>query len=139
MIIFCDIDGTISDSAWRDPMLKNNSSWDEYYLAGDDDKPIVPISDMIKVLNQAGATIIGTTGRPEKWRALTMKWLLRYNIPFDELLMRAETDRRPSPQVKIDFLKVYTPDLVIDDRADICAAFCSVGISTLLSTYCGVR
>lgn len=137
MIIFCDIDHTISDAAWRDHLM---GKWDEYYPAGDNDKPIVPILRMIQLFGSE-ALIIGSTARPEKWRQLTMKWLLRYDVPFHDLLMRANGDTRTSSEVKTGFLKTnpYVPDLVIDDRQDVCAAFCKLGISTLLSTYCGIR
>ena len=137
MIIFCDIDHTLADSFWRDPMW--GKDWDAYYKAGDDDKPIVPMVRMMQLMHADGATIVASTARPEKWRQLTMQWLVRYEVPMDQMFMRADNDRRPSPLVKLDFMKIVKPDLVIDDRTDVCAAFCEAGISTLLSTFCGIK
>jgi hypothetical protein len=138
MIIFCDVDHTVSDAAWRQGIWAAQR-WDEYYLEAEKDPPIEPMIRMIQLLHHDGNRIIGSTARPEKWRNLTMKWLIRNNVPFDDLFMRGPNDRRTSPLVKVGFTKIIMPELVIDDRPDVCAAFCEIGISTLMSTFCGAR
>lgn len=121
MIVIVDIDHTISDARWRDDLIGN---WDEYYLAGDEDKPIKEMIHLLQSLELAGHTLIGLTGRPEKWRQLTVSWLFRHGVPFDEVLMRPDDDFRKSPDLKIALLTEWldnseTDVLLIDDREDI--------------------
>jgi len=145
MIVFVDVDHVLSDAAWRDNLMPNQKgergSWDEYHEAGCDDKPVKVMVDLLHALKASGHVLVGSTARPEKWRKLTMDWFVKHDVPLDELMMRADKDFRPSPQVKISHAKdaPFWPDLVIDDRDDICAAFCAEGVVTLMANVCGVK
>lgn len=140
-VILLDIDHTIADAFWRDPMI--GGSWDEYHSASASDKPISDVVDMVVALGSSGFTIIGLTARPEKWRKLTMEWLISHQVPMDELLMRDASDFRPSREMKPalalarfggHYGLTNTVAFIIDDREDVCAAFRGLGV-TALQTY----
>jgi phosphoglycolate phosphatase-like HAD superfamily hydrolase len=128
-----DIDHSISDAAWRDGL---KGDWDAYYPEGDKDEPIHPMIDLVQALHACGHVIVAVTGRPEKWRSLTLTWLVRHKVEIDSLLMRPDDDYRPTPEVKLalvidrfghDFQHLV--GLVIDDRDDVLSVFRARGVT----------
>lgn len=137
MIVLCDIDHTLSDAARRDEMI-GKVTWDEYHAASVDDFPIPAVATLVRELHAAGHQIIGFTARPAKWRQLTMEWLVRHAIPMDEILMRADTDYRPAPQIKLALANERFENapqdrvaFILEDRDDVIAAFRALGITAL--------
>lgn len=137
--ILVDLDHTLSNSFWRDPMI-GTTTWDEYHAANVEDKPVHDVAALINALWSAGHTIIGITARPGKWRAQSLSWLIRHNIHLDELLMRPDDDFKPAPQMKIALAiarfgnaKRMADEVaaIIDDREDVIMAFKEVGITAL--------
>lgn len=132
MILLVDIDKTLSDAAWRDPLIDSNG-WDAYHEQSYLDHPVFETVELVRVLS-CFWPVIAVTARPERFRQLTMKWLLQHNVPVTELLLRPNDDYRPSPEVKIALIKERFPVitdfrhfLVIDDREDICVRFKAAG------------
>lgn len=132
-IILIDIDHVVADSRWRDTMIGGEGGWDAYHRASSDDPPVVPMICLVDSLCESGLEILGLTSRPEKWRQLTVDWLVRHRCKFHDLLMRSDGDYRPSPQVKLDLARSLLPRviLLIDDRDDVCAVFRAEGIVVL--------
>ena len=138
--ILCDIDHTISNAFYRDVMMAAPmgaaASWDEYHQASwlDD-----PLEDMVNLINSLRPiyNIVGLTARPGKWRQLTMDWLVRHNVNFDELLMRPDDDFRKAPDLKVELALARFPNIVdevafvFDDREDVIAAFKALGVTAL--------
>ena len=62
---------------------------------------IQPTAHLIRLLYGEGRRIILLTGRGERVREATETWLEHNQIPFDELIMRSEGDRRPAWVVKM--------------------------------------
>lgn len=134
MILLVDIDHTLSDAFWRDPMI--GGSWDEYHAASSEDQPLKPMVSLVRALKKDAWLIIGLTARPAKWRKLTMTWLLKHNIPLDEILMRPDEAFHPAPELKFKLALLRFPDLrkvtmVLDDREDVVAIFKAAGITAL--------
>lgn len=136
--ILVDIDHTLSDAAWRDPMIGGEGGWDAYHAASIDDKPAEDVVGLINLLQRKRSlSIVGITARPEKWRNLTMSWLLKNSVFLDELLMREDEDFRPAPALKIALAKQRFGETltgvvaVLDDRDDVTAAFKSLNITVL--------
>lgn len=131
MILLTDIDHTLSDAFWRDELI---GQWDEYHEAAAKDKLIEPTAKLLAVVREAGWSVVGLTTRPEKWRSLTMKWLLHHNVQMDELIMRPNDDYRPSAESKLAIAKERFPDLsaggylLLEDRDDVIAAFKGAGV-----------
>jgi phosphoglycolate phosphatase-like HAD superfamily hydrolase len=128
MLAFIDIDHTLADSYWRDPMI-GNATWDEYHAAGRGDKPIPETVALVNSLHDSGWSVIGLTGRPERFRQMTLKWLIDYNIMLDHVIMRANDDYRTTAEFKLAEAKAVMAAeqnfiaIVFDDRDDVCAAF----------------
>lgn len=130
--IVIDIDGSIADCDWRSDM--RDSSWDAFYQASAFDDAFGSVVDMVNSLYEAGWPIVCCTGRPEKWRSLTMQWLVRWNVNVGELLMRPDGDYRPAPLVKVELVRNRFGDFskvlcVFDDRDDVIDAFREVGVT----------
>lgn len=135
--VLCDIDHVLSNAWWRDPMIGGEGGWDAYHLEGDKDEPIHDIVHLLNALHDDGYAIVLLTARPEKWRKLTMTWLVRHGVNVDEMLMRPDANFDPSPKCKLDQVKARFADptdaiaMVIEDRDDICNVFRELGVTVL--------
>jgi hypothetical protein len=136
MYVLLDLDHTIANSFWRDSMIGVNS-WDEYHEASKDDKPFKIISRLVNSLAAMNYVIIGITGRNEKFRQLTTKWLLEHRIDVDELLMRPDGDFSKNGDVKTKLIEnrfkgnYKLIQFLIDDNEDTIRIFQLLGITTL--------
>ncbi len=139
-IILCDIDHVISNAFWRDPMIDNsrtsNDEWDEYHSSSIHDDPDY---DMRQIVNTLAVTftIIGLTSRPEKWRKLTMDWLVTHDIILHDILMRPNDNYENSAILKVKTIQTH-PSLVgakiaavIEDRDDIVAALRAINMNVI--------
>ncbi len=133
--IITDIDGTLAHSAWREHLIAE--SWDTFHAAASEDQPNKALIDLIEALNPAKVDFIAVTGRNEKWRQLTSKWLWQHNVPIDELLMRANDDYRPAPIVKFELAEAFFQGKmkeqllgVFDDDEKVLEQFAAAGIMT---------
>jgi len=135
--VLIDLDHTVADAFPRDHMIGGN--WDDYHHASQYDVPLTDMVDLLVALKAGGHPLIGITARPAKWRALTMEWLIKFNLAWllDELLMRPDDGFRPSPEMKMELAVARFKDIkaevlmIIDDREDVCAAFKAIGITAL--------
>lgn len=134
-VVICDVDNTIANVAWRESYIAEG--WDVYHALATNDKPFEDIVNLLKALDQASYYIIGVTSRPEKWRKLTMEWLIKYEIPMHDLWMRPPDDFRGAHELKIDLINRNMKDptsqisFVLEDREDVVSAFRALGITTL--------
>ena len=131
-----DIDHTVSDATWRDGMI-GVEPWDTYHQAAPKDKPIPEMVGLVAVLSRE-FHVICVTARPEKWRNLTMTWLIKHNVLFHELLMRPDDCYLPAPESKLKVVKQRLGEdfksevaFVLDDRDDVAAAFKGEGVTVL--------
>lgn len=112
-------------------------SWDEYHAASAKDEPLEDVINLLHALRNSGYTPIGLTARPGKWRQLTMDWLVKHDVPFEELLMRPDDDYHPAPAMKVALALERFPQIkdqvafVLDDREDVIAAFKALGVTAL--------
>lgn len=133
-VVLVDIDHVIS-AAWpRDPMI-GNVSWDEYHAASSADLPVRDIVQLLQRLKEH-YKIVAITARPEKWRQLSMAWMVKHKVPVDELLMRPDNAFRPAPQIKLELVNERFPDkdeiaFLLDNREDVVAAFYSIGVTCM--------
>jgi hypothetical protein len=136
MYILLDIDHTVANSFHRDSMI-GAVPWDDYHASSKDDKPFPKVVNLINSLSSMGYTIIGVTGRNEKFRHLTLDWFLKYHIDLDELLMRPDDNFSKNGEMKVklvtdrfngNFKEIH---FLIDDNEDSILEFYKLGISTL--------
>jgi hypothetical protein len=143
-IVLFDIDHTVSNAFWRDPMISATphlQTWDEYHSSAAKDEPLQDVIGMVNALHFSGWLTFGMTARPEKWRKMTMDWFIKYDVHLDELLMRPDNAFRPSVEIKLALVKERFGDnpqdqiaLILEDRTDVCMAFRDLGI-TVLQVY----
>jgi phosphoglycolate phosphatase-like HAD superfamily hydrolase len=135
-IIILDIDHTISNSFWRDYMI-GGVPWDEYHSSSKDDKPFPKVLKLVNDLAAMDYFIVAVTGRNEKFRSLTIYWILNNQIHIDELLMRPDDDFRKNSELKVALIsKRFNNNyrdihFAIEDNEDACLAYKELGITTL--------
>ena len=115
MIVFCDLDGTVSDNSHRQGFIQSTKKdWDSFYnpeLIVKDPPINQAIRGLKRLMDQQGLLLYFLTGRPEKTRNATLQWL-RLNVPWGEhipLLMRPDGDFRKADIYKEEHIqKVHT-------------------------------
>lgn len=142
MDIIVDIDGTVADPSHRLHLVKDlppgqKPDWEEFFARVEQDATNEPIVDLVWRLGSTrGTSLIGCTGRPERIRSKTARWLNAAGLFFDALYMRADGDHRPDHLVKRDLLKQmrldgFDPKIAIDDRSSVVAMWRSEGLICL--------
>lgn len=129
MIVVCDVDGTFIDHSHRIPIIegdnrKDQKNWDRFYsnelLALDTPIPEGVIG-LLRLCNAPYTRVNLVTGRPERTRFATKKWMRAHEIPELPLFMRREGDLRKATIYKRDVLQMLTQNypgqamLFIDD------------------------
>jgi uncharacterized HAD superfamily protein len=136
MYILLDVDHTISNSFWRDPMI-GSATWDEYHAASIDDKPFKKVVTLINSLAAMNYNIIVVTGRNEKFRALTLKWFLKNQVHIDEMLMRPNDVFLKNAEMKTQLINerfgsnYNNIQFALEDNEDACIAYMNLGITSL--------
>lgn len=108
--LIVDVDGTLAFATNR-----------SYYGGGEkilDDELNVALQILLRAGAVAGLNIIIVSGREDKEREWTIKWLQQYNVPFDQLLMRETGDSRPDEIIKSEIYDKY-----IEPEYDVLAVF----------------
>jgi len=107
MYIF-DIDGTLADCTHRlHHIIGDKKDWDAFDAEGQKDAPIGTIIEICNALYDKGWDIMLLTGRNERVRVCTEKWLATYGVQYDRLLMRGLGDRREDTIVKKELLDAF--------------------------------
>lgn len=123
MDIIIDLDGTLTDCRHRLHHLETKD-WNAFFAGMFDDPPNPAVLALALTLDDAHHNIIYCSGRPEKYRVVTKKWLIKYQLPCDALYMRKDGDFRSDDIVKFELLNTikedgFTPSFVIDDRPSV--------------------
>lgn len=140
-VYIVDIDGTIANIEHRlhfinqDGELRKKPDWDGFFAACVDDKPIPHIIEMLRDINHG---FVFVTGRPERSRSDTERWLWKQpGMPaYQMLYMRKDGDHRPDHMVKLEILQQmradgYEPILAFDDRTQVVKMWRENGIPCL--------
>lgn len=132
-----DIDGTIADTEHRIHYITNgHKDWAAWHANAHKDKPIQEIVDLLDMAVMNEIKIVLCTARDEMCRHDTLDWLYSHEIPWDELYMRKEGDRRDDDIVKFELLQEiyeagYEPILVLDDRDRVVKMWRAAGLRCL--------
>jgi len=133
--ILCDIDGTLANTNHRKHYLEcSPKNWDGWNEAAGKDTPHKDVALVVSaVKHEFCAKLILCTGRHESLRELTLDWLERYDIYFDELYMRVDNDFRPGLIIKQELLARicadgFKPIMVFDDRDVVVAMWRAAGL-----------
>lgn len=140
-----DIDGTIADTAHRQWVLEEKRpygpNWDLFFSLAADDTPfehmrqlVWTLSDLDDENGDARNNILYVSGRPERCRSLTVKWLEQHDFPDGyQLWMRKDGDHRPDTVIKKEILQFirdagYNPSMAFDDRNAVVAMWRANGV-----------
>lgn len=154
MIVVFDIDGTLANCEHRmhhikplalEQGVKPKKNWKAFFDEMVNDKPIVPIIQMLYRHMAANDDVFFCTGRPETHRDQTLNWM--YDIIWSDwmydgslgtefLYMRAKTDNRPDYVTKAELadkiMAEHGPiDIWYDDRRKVIDAIRAKGITVL--------
>lgn len=134
-IVVFDLDGTLADISHRLHFIeKEKKDWDSFFLACSEDKPIQWICNLLYQFGvNLGFKIGICTGRSDIAKEETLNWLHKYNVFYDELLMRKQGDHRHDTKVKPELLK-YKPEevfLIIEDRSTMVKRWRELGYKVL--------
>lgn len=131
-----DIDGTLADATHRQHFLeKEPKDWDGFFDAAADDPPYDYIVTLCQRLDE-GYPVLLCTGRPERMRVVTMRWLNRHHVPYRKMYMRPNDDRSDDHLVKqVMLAKIreqgYAPILAVDDRPSVIKMWRENGVPCL--------
>lgn len=122
--LICDIDGTLAHATGRNP-------YDFSSLSEDTIDSVVN-----ELLDAWDCQVVLCTGREEKWREDTEKWLTEHDVKWDELFMRPTGDRREDSVVKQEIFdnsirNEYKVICVIDDRSRVVQMWRNNGLKCL--------
>jgi hypothetical protein len=142
-LILFDIDGTLANGEQRVHLIKEQG-WDAYFEACLGDTPFAHMQVILDALAwRTDVRIVFVSGRPERIRAKTARWLnTHYHIEPPptgkaELYMRADGDHRPDLVIKVELLEriIYDygkkPLMVFDDRNQVVNMWREQGIPCL--------
>ena len=135
MYVF-DIDGTLADASHRVHHVNNKpKNWPAFYEACRGDAVIEPIAKIARLMLANAYSIAFVTGRPEKYRHITMEWLLKHYL-WDTnaiLIMRADADKRTDEVVKPELIKQlpYPVTAIFEDRTRVVQKWRELGYTCL--------
>ncbi|SDN54483.1 phosphatase domain-containing protein [Streptomyces wuyuanensis] len=130
--VMCDIDGTLALRGDRGP-------YD--FTRCEEDLPNVSVRDALRSFRRAdGDVIVLLSGRGEEHRERTEAWLERYDVPYDELWMRAAGDHRRDDVVKAELFDRHVRSrfavrVSLDDRDRVVAVWRRMGLPTWQVNY----
>lgn len=134
-----DVDGVLADVRHRLHHLdRRPKDWDAFFAAAVDDPPL-PEGLALAAESARDCEVVYVTGRPERCRADTLDWFRRHGLPEGRLAMRSSRDRRPARLAKPRLLRDLARDrvvaVVVDDDAEVCAAYERAGWRVLRATW----
>lgn len=136
--ILCDIDGTIANLEHRLPYVKDveEKDWKSFFADMKGDTLIESTHKILKQFYKDGNEIIFVTARPDNYRRVTEKWLVRnIEVPWYTIIMRKENDTREDSIIKQQILDTYFDKddikFVIDDRPRVIRMWKENGLSVI--------
>lgn len=110
--IICDLDGTLALMNGRNPFDASKCDQDELNE---------PVANVLRNYKKLGYEILLVSGREDRYKEPTLRFLEKHAIEFDDLIMRKSSDNRKDSIVKTeiytDFIKdKYFVEFVLDDR-----------------------
>ncbi len=151
-LIIVDLDGSIADWKWRDieaggnPGRKDMAAYKAYVerLMDDSklikDKPVPGMQELLRSLSaREGVEIVYLTGRSERHRLTTARWLLLNRFPEADIIMRGSTDWASAAEYKMHHVQQlkakHSTILALEDEPEVVKAMQQAGITVLQVVY----
>ncbi|MFD4233334.1 hypothetical protein [Streptomyces sp. NPDC058542] len=134
-----DLDGTLADTAHRQHFLEGpKRDWAGFFAAAVDDPPLAEGVRMV-LASAEECRVVYLTGRPERCRRDTVRWLSRQGLPEGTLFMRRNDDRRPARRTKLDILRRLGRKeqvrVLVDDDELVCDAAQVAGFTVVRARW----
>jgi predicted kinase len=118
--IIVDVDGSLALN------LKGRDYFDLDHC--DEDTLNSTVADIVRLYFKNNHMVLVMSGREEAARAVTEKWLNKYDVPFHHLFMRETGDTRSDTIVKKEMFDSFIKDkfnvlFAIDDRKKVCRMY----------------
>ena len=130
-----DLDGVLADVRHRLHHLQSRpKNWDGFFADAPDD-PLLTEGRAVVDKLAADHEIVYLTGRPERCRRDTVEWLTAHELPSGRLLMRRDSDRRPSRVMKTQVVQRLASEttvaICVDDDISVVRALRQAGFRVL--------
>ena len=134
-----DIDGVLADVRHRLHHLEARPQrWERFFTAADRDPLLSEGAERLRAA-LAEHDVVYLTGRPERSRRLTERWLRLHGLPTRPLLMREDDDYRPARWMQREALRrlAATRDIasVLDDDPAVVQVLAADGWPVELATW----
>lgn len=127
--IIVDMDGTLADLNGRLPYGEAQADCEQDLVRAE-------VKGMVEAYAEQGLTIIILSGRFRRYEDHTARWLEAHNIPWNELMLRADDDLRSDDIIKREMYEDYIEPFnnviaVIDDRSNVIRMWRSLGLNVI--------
>ena len=134
-----DVDGVLADVTHRLHHLRARPQrWERFFTTADRDPLLEEGAGRVRAALQEH-DVVYLTGRPERTRGLTERWLARHDLPAGPLIMRGDLDHRPARYMKREVLRDLgrTREIasVLDDDPDVVDVLVADGWPVELATW----
>jgi hypothetical protein len=136
-----DIDGTVAEVQHRLHLIdgtQDHERWVQFFAAAADDAVLAEGRQLANELAQEH-DIVWLTGRPERIRLLTERWLADHGLPGGPVLMQKSDDLRPARVTKLEQLRALREQrdiaVVIDDDPRVVEVLRTAGFPVQLATW----
>ncbi len=134
-----DIDATLSDTSKRIHFIERKpKDWDSFFAHAKEDA-VLDEGLAVATTLAKDHEIVYLTGRPERCRRDTVKWLKDNGFPEGRMYMRSNNDRRPSVAVKLYRLKELSRErpvaVLVDDDLKVCDAAEKAGYTVMRADW----
>lgn len=124
-VVICDLDGTLAHIGCRNPYDASTCELDTLNE---------PVAHYLKQTDYLCKPIYLFSGREEKYREPTEKWLNLHRIGFDRLVMRSTGDNRKDSIIKREMFEEhvrgkYNVRVVLDDRQQVVDMWRDLGLN----------
>ena len=131
-----DIDGVLADVRHRVHFVERSpKDWNSFFAAATNDPPLAEGLTTVEQLRVDGHAIVYVSGRPERCRFDTQRWLRDHGLPDAPLHLRGDSDRRPARITKVQIIRDLAASdevaIVVDDDAAVIAAVANAGFPVL--------
>jgi len=125
--ILCDLDGTLALMVCRGPYDTAKCESDEL---------CEPVAHILATYHKAGFRILLISGREDRFRPHTRRWLARHGVQYDRLFMRRTKDYRKDAVIKREIYDSQIRDrydvlFVLDDRNQVVQMWRELGLKCL--------
>ena len=132
-----DIDGVLADVSHRLHFLDVHR-WEKFFAAAHADPLLDEGAERLEEALDL-YDVVYLTGRPERNRRLTERWLASFGLPTGPLFMRSDDDLRPARYVKREVVRRLSQDrevaMILDDDPAVVRVLADDGWPVELATW----